>query len=159
MYFKDFFYLYPEKRDKGDVNKTLIQWFSLRIRDTHFTVASGSDINVLMNTLHKYVRKYKTGDRLIEALNSLSCGSTVCESEFIRRSKQFAERKHEQFDDLLDEVIDKALAENREDSPIRKAKNRVTVVAKEPPEPVEKVQEAETPKKPLIIKARKLKRI
>lgn len=110
------------------------QWYNLIVKDTHYCVGCGSDLETLKGTIYKYVRKYKTEDRVYRALSNLSDGGRVCTTVLEARKKDYLSGKHLVFNDLIRGVVAQALKDNRQDTPYHHAKKKVRTVA-----PVEQV--------------------
>lgn len=88
-------------------------WYQLIVRDTHYCVSCGPDLNRILKVVEDYVKKYRTRDRLLRALSRLEGGGKV--SIFTRSSREEYFRNHgEDFDYILNKVIRTALAEAKE---------------------------------------------
>lgn len=123
------------------------QWYNLIVKDTHYCVACGSDLEVIKDTIYKYVRKYKMEDRVYKALKGLSDGGNTPRTVFSQRQEDYLSGKHIVFNDLVRGVVAQALKDNRQDTPYHHAKKKVRtitpphVVRKETrPEPLEEVR-------------------
>ena len=110
------------------------QWYNLCLKDTHFCLACGGDLETFKRTIYKYVRKYKIEDRVYSALKGLECGGRVPPTVFEQRQKDYDSGKHLVFNDLVRGVVAEALKDNRQDTPYHHAKKKVRTVA-----PVEQV--------------------
>ena len=107
------------------------QWYNLLVRDTHYCLACGSDLEVFKRTIYKYVRKYKVEDRVYRALRGLSTKGLVPPKVFEQRRKDYLSGKHEVFSDLVRGVVSEALKDNRKDTPYHHAKKKVRTVPHE----------------------------
>ena len=124
------------------------QWYNLIVKDTHYCVACGNDLEVFKRTIYNYVRKYKIEDRVYRALSGLESGGTVPPTVYVKRQQDYLSGKHLVFNDLIRGVVSEALKDNRQDTPYHHAKKKVrtitplTVVAASPLPPLneEKVQ-------------------
>ena len=105
------------------------QWYNLCVRDTHYCLAGGSDLEVLKRTIYSYVRKYKVEDRVFSALSRLEDCGKVSPATFARREKAYGLGLHEEFNDLVRGVVSEALKDNRQDTPYHHAKKRAAVLA------------------------------
>lgn len=103
-------------------------WYMLLLRDTHFCVTSGVDLDKIVLVLKTYVKRYRTRERLYSAMKRLECKGEVSPATYAQRSEYY--RLHgEDFEDLVIEVIREAIAEAREEdkvnSPLNKARTRL----------------------------------
>lgn len=105
------------------------QWYNLLVKDTHYCLACGSDLEVFKRTIYKYVRRYKIEDRVYRALRGLSTKGLVPPKVFEQRHKDYLSGKHEVFSDLVRGVVSEALKDNRQDTPYHHAKKKVRTVA------------------------------
>lgn len=104
------------------------QWYNLIVRDTHYCVACGGDLDQLKRTIYSYVRKYKVKDRVYRVLSGLESGGTVSPATFGRRAQLYDSGAHFTFEDLVRGVVSEALKENRQDTPYHHAKKRAVVL-------------------------------
>ena len=104
------------------------QWYNLIVKDTHYCIACGGDLEVLKRTIHKYVRKYKLVDRVYKALSNTETCGRVPPTVFSQRHKDYLSGRHEVFNDLVRGVVSEALKENRQDTPYHHAKKKVKAV-------------------------------
>lgn len=103
-------------------------WYMLIVRDTHFCVSCGSDLEKTMRLLKDYVKTYRTKERLLHALSGLDCKGKVSTPTFAQREEYF--RAHgEDYKDLIHKVVREAMSEAREEdkanSPLNKARTRL----------------------------------
>lgn len=104
------------------------QWYNLILKDTHYCIGCGSDLESMKRTIHHYVRKYKTEDRVYRAISGLSDGGRVSPATLTQRQKVYDSGKHLVFNDLIRGVVAQALKENRQDTPYHHAKKKVRTV-------------------------------
>ena len=104
------------------------QWYNLILKDTHYCIACGSDLESMKRTIHHYVRKYKTEDRVYRAISGLSDGGRVSPATLTQRQKVYDSGKHLVFNDLVRGVVAQALKDNRQDTPYHHAKKKVRAV-------------------------------
>lgn len=104
-------------------------WYNLRVRETHYCVSYGADLNKILTTLRTYVKKYKTEDRFMKALRHLEDKGKVTSPlmfETYRKEYDDIGRIH---NDLIEETISSAFSELREEerinSPLNKTKVRL----------------------------------
>lgn len=116
------------------------QWYNLVVKDIHYCVACGKDLEALKRTIYSYVRKYKIEDRVYKALRESDSGGRVPPTVFERRQKDYASGAHLVFNDLVRGVVEEALRENRKDTPYHHAKKKVRTIT-----PVEQVRTSPTP--------------
>lgn len=110
------------------------QWYNLILKDTHYCVACGSDLEVFKRTIYSYVRKYKIEDRVFNTLKRLEGGGKVPPTVYEQRRKDYLSGKHLVFNDLIRGVVAQALKDNRQDTPYHHAKKKVRTIV-----PVEQV--------------------
>lgn len=108
--------------------EVLPQWYNLIVKDTHYCIACGNDLEPLKRTIYKYVRKYKTEDRVYRVLKGLSDGGRVSPATLTQRQKVYDSGKHLVFNDLVRGVVAQALKDNRQDTPYHHAKKKVRAV-------------------------------
>ena len=106
-------------------------WYMLLVRDTHFCISCGSDLDKILIALRRNVKRNKTKERLLRELNGLDCGGTVSPATFEQREEWY--RAHgEDYADLVHSTVVEALREAREEekknSPLRKTTNRLKKV-------------------------------
>lgn len=103
-------------------------WYMLMTRKTHFCISCGSDLDVRLRVLKDCVKKHRTEQRLLDALERLDCGGRVSPATFEQREEYFREHG-EDYKDLVHSIVMEALAEAREEdkakNPLRKAKARL----------------------------------
>lgn len=104
------------------------QWYNLILKDTHYCVACGGDLEVFKRTIYKYVRKYKVEDRVYKALKDTESGGRVPPTVYEQRRKDYLSGKHIVFNDLIRGVVSQALKDNRQDTPYHHAKKKVRTV-------------------------------
>ena len=104
------------------------QWYNLILKDTHYCVACGSDLEVFKRTIYKYVRKYKIEDRVFKALRETESGGHVSPTTFAQRKKDYDSGLHLVFNDLIRGVVSEALKDNRQDTPYHHAKKKVRTI-------------------------------
>lgn len=104
-------------------------WYQLIIRDTHFCVSCGSNLERILEVLKSYVKQYRTKERLLRAMRDLDCGGKVSPATFEHR-EDYYKIHGKDFESLLTTIIGEAQKEAREEekanSPLRKAKARLT---------------------------------
>lgn len=119
---------------------TTSPWYLLCDSCTHTCLACGKDIDVLMNTVTMYVKRYRTRYRFQEALGNLS-HPTVNENTFTERQAYYNVRGKD-YEDLISTVVDSALTEVRQEekskSPLKRTMHikKVRTLAT-PPAPME----------------------
>lgn len=104
-------------------------WYQLLVHKTHFCISCGTDLTIIKEVLKSYVKDYRTEQRLLDALERLDCGGRVSPATFEQREKDFHEHGKD-YEDLVHSIVMEAFAEAREEekanSPLRKAKARLT---------------------------------
>ena len=104
------------------------QWYNLILKDTHYCIGCGSDLESMKRTIYHYVRKYKTEDRVYRAISGLSDGGRVSPATLTQRQKVYDSGKHLVFNDLVRGVVAQALKDNRQDTPYHHVKKKVRTV-------------------------------
>lgn len=126
---KDTFYI-------AEVNNN---WYNLRVKETHYCVSCGDDVEKLLKVIEKYVRKYRDSEHLYRVLSKLDCKGRVPTHSYMQWEREHLMRSRP-YKELVEEAVDRALKEKREQTPFRKAKNRVKLALtpkKEKAEPLE----------------------
>ena len=104
------------------------KWYNLRIRDTHFCISCGGDLDKILNMVKVYTKRYKNADRLLRAMSKLDGGGRVSPATYTQCEEQYRKEGHI-FNDLLHRTIEEAYKEAREEaklnSPMHKAKTRL----------------------------------
>ena len=104
------------------------QWYNLIVKDTHYCIGCGSDLEFIKRTIYNYVHKYKIKDRVYGALRGLSDGGRVSPTVLEKRREDYLSGRHLVFNDLVRGVVEQALKDNRQDTPYHHAKKKVKVV-------------------------------
>ena len=104
------------------------QWYNLIVKDTHYCIACGDDLEVFKRTIYNYVRKYKIEDRVYRVLRGLSDGGHVPPTVFEKRREDYLSGRHLVFNDLVRGVVAQALKDNRQDTPYHRTKKRVRTI-------------------------------
>lgn len=108
-------------------------WYMLIVRDTHFCISCGSDLDRILNNLKKSVKRNRRPERLLRELSGLDYGGKVSPATFEQREEWY--RQHgEDYADLVHSTVVEALHEAREEdkenSPLRKTTNRLKKVGR-----------------------------
>lgn len=103
-------------------------WYMLMVRDTHFCLSCGDELERILTLIKDYVKTYRTRERLFRALSELDGQGIVSPATFDQREDYF--RAHgEDYVDLVHSVVLEALAEARQEdkanSPLNKARTRL----------------------------------
>ena len=104
------------------------QWYNLIVKDTHYCIACGSDLEKFKRTIYKYVRKYKIEDRVYSALRNTESGGQVAPTTRDKRRALYLSGQHLVFNDLIRGVVEEALKDNRKDTPYHHAKKKVRTI-------------------------------
>lgn len=102
-------------------------WYRLHIKDTHYCIGGCENLSPLLNTVRRLIKKYRTKARLISALSSLEDKGLVNE-KMTEVYQQDYELYSDECDEVLAEVIEKALTEVKEDTPFKRAQKRLNKV-------------------------------
>ena len=108
-------------------------WYMLIVKDTHFCISCGSDLERITQALKKCVKRVRYKERLLRELRGLECGGIVSPATFEQREEWY--RLHgEDYADLVHSTVVEALREAREEdkenSPLRKTTNRLKKVGR-----------------------------
>ena len=100
----------------------------LLVRDTHFCISCGSDLEKIVQCLKRSVKRNRRKERLLRELSGLECGGRVSPATFAQREEWY--RAHgEDYADLVHSTVVEALREAREEdkenSPLRKTAIRL----------------------------------
>lgn len=103
-------------------------WYMLMVRDTHFCLSCGDELERILTLIKDYVKTYRTRERLLRVLSELDGQGKVSPATFDQREDYF--RAHgEDYMDLVHSVVLEALAEARQEdkvnSPLNKARTRL----------------------------------
>lgn len=103
-------------------------WYMLMVKDYHFCISCGSDLDKIIKSLRRCVKRNRTKERLLRELSGLDCGGRVSPATYEQREEYF--RAHgEDYADLVHSTVVEALAEAREEdkknSPLRKTTTRL----------------------------------
>lgn len=117
----DTFYLTAKDSNGG-------KWYRLVIRETHFCTSCGGNLDNILKVLKRYVKMYKSEERLLRAMRQLDGGGRVSPATFTQGEEQFRKEGH-LYKDLIHRTVEEAFKEAREEeklnSPMRKAKSRL----------------------------------
>lgn len=102
--------------------------YQLRERTTHFCISCGTDLSAILRVLTKYVKRYKTRERLLDLIEDLNYPGAVPATVF-EQCEEYYQLHGNDFEDLLKRTIRAAITEAREEakknSPLAKAKSRM----------------------------------
>lgn len=103
-------------------------WYMLIVKDTHFCLSCGSDLNKITTSLRRCVMRTRTRERLLNELEGLECGGRISPATFEQREKYYREHGRD-YEDLVHSTVSEALREAREEdkknSPLRKTTSRL----------------------------------
>ena len=137
--------------------ETQEDWYQLCVKGTHYVLYSGSDLDCLLETLKRLVKKYRYKERLMKALSKTEDKGQVNEKTMTVYEDWYNELSHH-YDGLVKRTVKEALEEAKQDSTFNKVKKRLKVMTtyKEdtPPAP-KKEEEVLTVKRPKVLKKRK----
>ena len=106
-------------------------WYMLIIKDTHFCISCGMDLDKILKSLKKCVKRTRSKERLLREIRGLNCGNTVSPATFEQREEWY--KLHgKDYEDLVHstvlEALHEAKEEDRENSPLRKTTKRLQKV-------------------------------
>lgn len=108
------------------------QWYNLVLKDTHYCISCGTDLDLIGQVIYRYVRKYKIKDRVYKAISGLSDRGQVSPATFKKRQEDYDKGLHLDFNSFVKGAVEKALQDNRKDTPYHHTKKKVkAVVTKE----------------------------
>ena len=127
-------------------------WFQLLLKDSHYCVSCG-DYEDILAALGRYVRKYKTPDRLERAIAKINYGKgAIVDDSVIEQRKGLLVAESFKYEDDIRRVIEEAFTEVRGEGLVKYKKTQeklskskgvlLNKVVKETPDekPVEKLQ-------------------
>ena len=85
-------------------------WYMLIVRDTHFCLSCGSDLDRIVTALRRCVKRTRTKERLMRELRGLDCGGTISPATFDQREEWYREHGKDFFD-LVHSTVEEALKE------------------------------------------------
>ena len=103
-------------------------WYMLIVRDTHFCLSCGSDLDRIVTALRRCVKRTRTKERLMRELRGLECGGTISPATFDQREVWYREHGKDFFDlvhSTVEEALKEAREEDKENSPLRKTQSRL----------------------------------
>lgn len=104
------------------------KWYMLLTKDTHFCLASGDTLEKVLKSLTNYVMRYRTKDRLFNAINSMECKGLTPPKVLEVRRAYYTEHGEDYAGVVEDTVLD-AIRQAREydvaNSPLTKTKKRL----------------------------------
>lgn len=108
-------------------------WYMLVVKDLHFCICCGSDLDNILKSLKKCVKRTRRKEVLLRELRGLECGGKVSPATFEQREEWY--RQHgEDYADLVHSTVVEALHEAKEEdkanSPLRKTTNRLKKVGR-----------------------------
>ena len=108
-------------------------WYMLIVKDNHFCISCGGDLDRILKSLKRCVKRTRNKSRLMRELEGLECGGRVSPATFEQREEWYREHG-EDYEDLVHSVVLEALREAREEdkenSPLRKTTNRLKKVGR-----------------------------
>lgn len=96
-------------------------WYALYIRSTHFCISAGVDLDVRLEVLDSYIKKYKTMIGINHLIKGLEFTSIISKASFDYLEGVYNDTTYH-YEDIINEVVNKALEEVKNNSPFNKAK-------------------------------------
>jgi dTDP-4-dehydrorhamnose reductase len=130
--------------------ETSPNWYQLRLCESHICLSAGRDFQKRLDIVKKYVKKFKTAERLAMFVDHLReenpdspvyithnrDGKEIINNTVRQRRSEYDEVGRA-FDDIIKETVKEALQELRDDNPVKKNKMRIkTAIQKDDPPPV-----------------------
>lgn len=103
-------------------------WYQLVTTKTHYCISCGGDLYRRLQVLKDCVKRHRTEERLLRALERLDGEGKVSPATYEQRSKYY--RAHgKDYEDLIHSVVrqayEEALEEDKANNPLNKARNRL----------------------------------
>ena len=114
-------------------------WYNLRTTNNHYTLVAGSSLETLLNSVFRYCTKYKTEEKLMKRLRKMEDRGLTPQKTLVIYQQQYNE-SGDQFKDLIDEQVEKAMQYNRENTPYKRARKKVTPNIKAKPQEVKETK-------------------
>lgn len=102
-------------------------WYRLHIKDTHYCIGGGPSPEPLLKTVRRLIKKYRTKSRLFNALSSKEDKGVVNEKMYKVYQEEY-ELYSEDCDDMLYEVVAKAVEEVKENTPLKRSQRILSKV-------------------------------
>ena len=97
-------------------------WYELRLRETHYTISFGADLEKRLELITKYIRRYKTEEKIMKRVCSKTYEKgTVSKATFDLREEEYKNRGH-LLQDFVTERVEKAILEVKENTPFKRGK-------------------------------------
>ena len=100
----------------------------LLVRDTHFCISCGSDLEKIVQCLKRSVKRNRRKERLLRELSGLECGGRVSPATFEQREEWYRVHGNDYADlvhSTVEEALQEAREEDKENSPLRKTAIRL----------------------------------
>ena len=104
------------------------QWYNLLLKDTHYCITCGSDLEAMKKVVYDYVRKFKTPDKVYRLVSGFSDHGLISPATFEKREEDFGDGRHHSFISMIHEVVERAIKDNRFDTPYHQTKKRVVEI-------------------------------
>lgn len=106
-------------------------WYMLVVRDTHFCISCGSNLDKIREVLKSCIKRDRTRERLLDSLSKLDCCGKVSPATFAQR-EDYYQNHGKDYDHLIRPVIEESVKEVQEEiranKPINKVKARMAKV-------------------------------
>lgn len=107
-------------------------WYRLHIKDSHYCLGAGRDLDALLETLRKTVKRYKRVSRLENALKELEDHGEVNDNTRSIYSEEYTLLAHV-YKEIVEKTVCSVLGELKYDTPLhRNFKKRITLKAESP---------------------------
>lgn len=104
------------------------EWYMLCLRETHFCMSCGKDLDFILKKVGEFVKRYKTKERMMRSLSELESKGLVTPKVFQQREDYYKSHGND-FSELLLTTVETALIEVRIEekvnSPFNKTKKRI----------------------------------
>lgn len=99
-------------------------WYQLIVKDTHYCVACGGNLDKILASLKRLVKRHKTKERLLKDLKKMDYGKggKVSPATFEHREEEYREKGHV-YEDLVQQTVEEAFIEMRGEG--KKTMNKV----------------------------------
>lgn len=107
-------------------------WYRLHIKDSHYCLGAGENLDTLLETLRKTVKRYKRVSRLENALKELEDRGEVNDNTRSIYSEEYTLLAHV-YEETVKKTVCSVLGELKYDSPLhRNLKKRITLKTESP---------------------------
>lgn len=130
-------------------------WYQLHITDTHYCLGAGEDLEALLMTIKRLVKRYRTKEKLLKRLSEMEDGGKV-NANMHKVYSAYYSALHHYYDGVVRTTVREVIEEIKNDSIYNRVKRRIkpvtTKVNNSPQTTTKEVMEEVTIKKPRVVK-------